>query len=196
MTSHVEDLDALGLAERAWESALRRVDGVDLEGPSACTGWSRRDLINHVNGGGHRYLLLIARAPAAGVEATRGTDYAGDNPRAYFVAYEDPLRHQFSLPAQRDTVVQHRAGPVTLSTLLLMRTLDLTLHAWDLTESIPGSSRPITEELATYLLGEAAPVLDLLRRIGLYEPAYPPPPSSTASARLLSTSGRRRREGM
>src|SRR5690242_12550845 len=67
----VDDLQALELAGRSLERRLAAVQVDVLQQPSSCSGWSVYDLINHVNGGGHRYLLLSRGAAAAEVDATR-----------------------------------------------------------------------------------------------------------------------------
>jgi uncharacterized protein (TIGR03086 family) len=184
----LDELIGLGRAEQCWQSALDAAHGVDVAKSSSCDGWSIADLIGHVNGGGHRYLLLIEGAPLATVEATRNEDYLTPDPVLRFHIYEDPLRRAFADRSRWERQINHRAGPRSIRTLLLMRELELTLHGWDLLDSV-GATTCIDEDLATLLLAEAMPIVDELRALDMYKPARARATGS-AGQRLIAATGR------
>jgi len=184
----MDELSALGWAEDAWRAALDMSSGADMSGPSSCKGWSIGDLISHVNGGGHRYLLLISHAPSAAVEATRHQDYVRPHPLAHFDEYEIQLSRAFADRTRWEERVSHRAGPRRIRSLLLMRELDLSLHAWDLLDSIDAPAS-VNDDLAAFSLAEAAPVVEELRALELYGPASLGP-TDGAGERLIALSGR------
>ncbi|MGD1238805.1 maleylpyruvate isomerase N-terminal domain-containing protein [Mycobacterium paraseoulense] len=51
--------EALDQAERLWVDTLSAVAPGDLDKPSGCDGWTIADVVNHVAGGGHRYVMLL-----------------------------------------------------------------------------------------------------------------------------------------
>ena len=138
--------------------------------------------------GGHRYLLLISHAPSAAVEATRHQDYVRPHPLAHFDEYEIQLSRAFADRTRWEERVSHRAGPRRIRSLLLMRELDLSLHAWDLLDSIDAPAS-VNDDLAAFSLAEAAPVVEELRALELYGPASLGP-TDGAGERLIALSGR------
>jgi uncharacterized protein (TIGR03086 family) len=184
----VDELVALDRAERTWRSALKSARDADMAAPSSCGDWSIGDLIGHVNGGGHRYLLLVSGAPATEVEATRGQNYLAPDPVSCFSMYEDPLHEVFSDRSRWDDPVTHRAGPRSVRTLMLMRELELTLHSWDLLDSI-GTLSHIDDDLAAYLLVEAISTVDELRVLGFYGAALESMAEGSGKT-LLAATGR------
>jgi hypothetical protein len=70
---------------------------------------------------------------------------------------------------------------------------ELTVHAWDITESTR-CTMPMPSDLVSTLLSLAPVVLGEVDRDGLFDPSHPPAPSqSTDLDRLLALFGRRRR---
>src|SRR5690349_15751990 len=84
----VDDLEALQLAGGELERRLPAVRDADLDRPSACPGWSVFDLVNHVIGGGHRYLPPVRGAAAADLAPTRTQDHVPPDPLAHFRRWE------------------------------------------------------------------------------------------------------------
>jgi uncharacterized protein (TIGR03086 family) len=166
----VDDLQALESAGRALEQRLSAVQDDQLDRPSFCSGWSVYDLVNHVNGGGHRYLLLMQGAPAHDLAATRTQDHVRPDPLEAYLRWQRPLVVAFTEPGALDRIAHHPVGDRSGLHLLRMRTLDLTLHAWDLARSLD-LEEALDAELSGHLLTHCMDLVDELRSHGLYAPS-------------------------
>lgn len=160
-------LQALEAAGRALEQRLAPVGDDKLDGPSSCGGWSVYDLVNHVNGGGHRYLRLMQGAWAEQLTPTRTRDHVRPDPVEAYRRWQRPLTAAFTEPGALDRIVHHPVGERSGLDLLRMRTLDLTLHAWDLARSLDLDLQ-LDEELSTHRLTHCLYRVDELRGHGLY----------------------------
>jgi uncharacterized protein (TIGR03086 family) len=166
----VDDLEALDAAGVALEQRLAAVRDDHLQRRSSCSGWSVYDLINHVNGGGHRYLLLMQGAPAERLAPTRTQDHVRPDPLDAYRQWQRPLTSAFAQPDALDRVVHHPVGDRSGLDLLRMRALDLTLHAWDLARSLD-LDEALDQHLTEHLLGHCMYLVDELRDHGLYAAA-------------------------
>ncbi|MEZ0364456.1 TIGR03086 family metal-binding protein [Mycobacterium sp. pUA109] len=178
---------ALDHAERLWADALSAVAPGDLGRPSGCAGWRIADLVNHVAGGGHRYVMLLQGEDAAATASTRSNDYIGTDALAGFWRYERMLR-TVAAGADLDAMVDHRAGPRSGTVLLNMRVMELTLHAKDLCDGLGTRWEP-SDDLASYLLEKVGSTIDELRSKNLFGPATTARSAAPAD-RLLALSGR------
>lgn len=163
----MDDLRALEAAGRELERRLPAVRDDQLDRPSSCTGWSVYDLVNHVNGGGHRYLLLLQGAAADDLAATRTQDHVRPSPLEAYLRWQRPLAAAFAEPGALDRTVHHPVGHRSGLDLLRMRTLDLALHGWDLARSLDLDDH-LDGELSAHLLTTCAYLVEELRGHGLY----------------------------
>ncbi len=131
--------------------------------------------------------MLLQGQDAAATAATRNNDYIGADAVAQFWRYEQLLR-QAADGADLGALVDHRAGPRSGRALLTMRVMDLTLHAKDLCDGLDMRWEP-PDDLACYLMEEAASIIDELRSKGLFGPATVTH-SAAPTDRLLALSGR------
>ncbi|MDV6305923.1 maleylpyruvate isomerase N-terminal domain-containing protein [Gordonia amicalis] len=175
-------------AARLWADHLANAGPERLRDASGCAGWTNRDLINHLIGGGYRYSMLLEGASAADTLSTRDVDYleAGD-PIAEFWRSENAFRAAVG-SADLDVDVDHRAGRRPGRQLLVMRIMELALHSHDLCVGIDAEWEP-SDGLVGFLLTDAAPVIEELRAAGLFE-APIEPASESAADRLLAFAGR------
>ncbi|WP_051515815.1 TIGR03086 family metal-binding protein [Candidatus Blastococcus massiliensis] len=184
-------MDELAALDIAADDLLVRLAAVlpeHLDRPSACPGWSVFDLVNHVNGGGHRYLLLLGGAAADELTATRTQDHVRPDPVAACRRWQEPLAAAFAEPGALDRVVHHPAGDRSGRDLLRMRTLDLALHAWDLATSL-GLDDALDPSLGEHLLAHGAGLVEELRGLGMYaQPGVDD--GGPAQLRLLRLTGR------
>jgi uncharacterized protein (TIGR03086 family) len=155
---------------------------------SACAGWSVYDLINHVNGGGHRYTMLMEGASAEMLAPTRTQDHVGDDPLSSFWSWQLPLARAFEAEGALARVVHHRAGDMSGGQLLQLRILELTLHSWDLARSLGVDDR-LNPDLVDHLLEESAELLEHFRRQGFFAPTIKGSFRSPQD-KLLAVSGR------
>ncbi len=188
----VDHFSALARSDHELQRRLVTVTAEQRARPSNCPGWSVHELINHVIGGGHRYLLLLQGAEPAQLVATRTQDHVGADPAVVHRTWAESLTAAFYEPGALTRVVHHPAGDRSGLDLLRMRVLDQTLHGWDLAVSLE-TADDMDEELAGYLLDEGTDLIEELRAEGLY--AVPPgdaPPTEDRATQLLTLAGRRR----
>lgn len=185
----MDDLRALAVAGRELERRLPAVGEDELDRPSSCRGWSVYDLVNHVNGGGHRYLLLLRGAAAGDLAATRAQDHVRPDPLAAYLRWQRPLTAAFAEPGALARTVHHPVGDRSGLDLLRMRTLDLALHAWDLARSL-GIDDTLDAELSAHLLGQCRDLVEELRGHGLYAEPGEPGEDASPQAALLRQTGR------
>jgi uncharacterized protein (TIGR03086 family) len=184
-----DQMSLLGDAEQLWVSALTSATGSSLDDASGCPGWSLRDLVNHVTGGGLRYAMLLEGATAAATATTRELDFVGDDPVAEFWRHEKRFRQAVDT-ADLDLEVDHRAGRRPGRELVTMRIMDLVLHTHDLSRGVGVDWDP-PEPLTEHLLTDGATVIDGLRDMGLFGSAITPV-SDDPRDRLLAFTGRPR----
>lgn len=178
------------MAGAALERRLAAVRDEHLDRPSACSGWSVYDLINHVNGGGHRYLLLMQGASSEQLTGTRTQDHVRPKPLDAYRRWQRPLAAAFVEPGALDRVAHHPVGDRSGLDLLRMRTLELTLHAWDLARSL-GVDEGLDPELAGHLLSHCMHLVDELRGHGMYAAAGEQlPDAASPPNELLRRTGR------
>ena len=181
-----EDLDVLDRSTKVFARALASPLDGDCE---ACPGWSRRDLANHVLGGGLRYAAYFPRLPESEIGWTRTADHAGDKPVPALYRTSAGLRKELARARDADAPVQHRLAEIPVRDLLALRVFELLVHAHDLD---PASWEPEeTEELAAWTLAHGRDVIELMRSFDVLADAVPVPIGADARTRLLALSGRR-----
>ena len=185
----MDDFQALTVAGDELLRRLARVRPEDLQKPSVCDGWSVYDLVNHVIGGGRRYLLLLDHADAEVMQATRTQDHVGADPVTSYAELAEPLAAAFARAGALDDVVQHPAGDRTGLELLRMRITDVALHAVDLARSLGHDDR-LDPDLVDYLLSACAPMFDQGRTAGFFGPALDVAETASPQDRLLALAGR------
>lgn len=178
----------LSRAEACWITALGRVNILDLDRRSGCTDWTNRELINHLVGGGLRYAKLLAQAPPAEVESTRGVDHLGGDMMAAFWTHERAFR-RLADECDLSADVPHRIGAISGHQLVRMRILELTLHAADLSVGT-GDEWPIEDSLAEFIDTQLSELIVRLGSDGGYASARSRDGAVSAAQRVLQVSGR------
>jgi uncharacterized protein (TIGR03086 family) len=187
----MDSFDALDGACGYCRARLAAVRASHFSLPTPCTGWTVRDLVNHVLGGQRRYLMLLAGASTAEVEATRHHDHMKGDPVASFDAAHAELKRAFTARGALDMTVHHRAGDRTGRELLLMRVIEYAVHGWDLSRAIRLDDT-MPASLASFLADAVEASGHLVQGSpGAY--ARPLPVTGSASSpqtRLLALTGR------
>ena len=181
-----EDLDVLDRSTKVFARALASPLDGDCE---SCPGWSRRDLANHVLGGGLRYAAYFPRLPESEIGWTRTADHAGDKPVPALYRTSAGLRKELARSRDADAPVPHRLAEIPVRDLLALRVFELLVHAHDLDPASWGSED--TGELAAWTLAHARDVVELMRSFDVLADAVPVPIGADARTRLLALSGRR-----
>ncbi|WP_137824094.1 maleylpyruvate isomerase N-terminal domain-containing protein [Brevibacterium sp. 2SA] len=184
-----ENLDR---AEDCWVQALRRLGPPEgsarYAAPSGCQGWSNRELVNHLIGGGLRYAMLLDQDPPAEVEATRDRDHLGEDPLEAFWTHERRFR-RLAADVDLTVPVSHRIGELPGTQLVRMRILELALHAADLSVGT-GDRWPVDDALAEFMATDLAALIVELGDTGGYAPPRTDAPAASAADRVLLLSGR------
>lgn len=179
--------DVLDEAAQLWKDVLAQVSGSDLDARSGCTDWTNRDLINHLIGGGDRYAMLLGGASAEESATTRDHDYVIDGWMGEFQRSDNRFRDALAT-TDLDVTVDHRVARRPGRELIPMRIMELTLHTHDLCVGLGAQWGP-SESLASYLLTDAASLVEEFRRFGAVAPARTPQSESPAD-RILAFAGR------
>jgi uncharacterized protein (TIGR03086 family) len=188
-------MDPFDALDRATEEAGRRVclvtdDQWDRSTP--CTGWTVRDLVNHLVRGNTMSVMLLEGASTDEVmQMFRTAEPEVD----LIAAYAETTKAQnaaFRAPGALDQTVHHPMGDIPATLFLQFRTGDATLHAWDLARAI-GADEALDGELVTLLYDGMLPMAPMLAGSG----AFGDGPSGTVAddaptqAKLLDLAGRR-----
>lgn len=119
----------------------RRLTAVPVagwDGPTTCSEWTVRGLVNHVARGNLNYIGLARGESAAEFLRLRDSDALGDNPyNAYERSWND-CAAAFSQPGVLVKVLDYPLGPVSGAQALAVRTADTVIHTWDLARSVGG----------------------------------------------------------
>jgi uncharacterized protein (TIGR03086 family) len=193
-------MDMLEALDRAAEGASRRLHGAGDDAwsnPTPCTEWDVRALAQHLIGGNHMAVALLAGASAdesmaaarAGVEAARA---AGGDLAAAFDASALAQRDAFARPGALDGTVHHVVGDIPAQMLLGFRVADMLVHSWDLARGV-GADEALDPQVVEVVWGFAHPMTAGLVASGRFGDG----PSGTVGAdaplqlRLLDLHGRR-----
>lgn len=155
--------------------------------PSTCSGWSVREVANHVIGGAYVYSQMLEGATYESLAASRSLDYVGDRAPSSLDEYQSRLDALFQMPGALERVVLHPAGDMTGAELLYYRVIEQTLHGWDIARSVGGETN-IDEALCEYILS-GHDTIERLRGQRLFGPTTLSNDDSALS-RLLSLTGR------
>jgi uncharacterized protein (TIGR03086 family) len=107
------------------------VDGEQWAGPTPCTDWDVRQLVNHLVGGN-----LLFAAALSGSPKGWSTDHLGDDPLAGYRASAAVLVAAFRPPGVLERVVTVPLGRVPGMLALHLRITETLVHGWDLARAI------------------------------------------------------------
>lgn len=181
----------VGLLERAIGytlGSLLLVTDDAMARPSPCAGWDLRDLLAHMNDS----LKALHEAGDVGhVEVSAAMNY-GDpdaNPVATLRNRACSMLGAWASHEDREWITVDGC-PVTGGVVTATGALEITVHGWDVAQTL-GQDRPIPRELADELLPLAALLVTDADRPTRF--AAPVPTSTTAPSdvRLLAFLGRR-----
>jgi uncharacterized protein (TIGR03086 family) len=170
------------------EATVAAVKPDQLGGPTPCTQWTVRDLMNHIVGGNLFFISLATGGPMS----DRGGDHVGDDPGAALRATLTQLRSIFTEPGFAERPVTTPFGPGTGAVLVEMRTNEFVVHSWDLAKAT-GQSTDLDPELAEWSLRsfQNAPMLAQARGDGgPFGAEQPAPVDGSVADRLAAFVGR------
>ena len=180
------------------EQALRAtgtvVEGVadrQLDLPSPCSGWSVRELLNHIVSGNYWAAELGSGFSIEAVGDRLDGDVLGTDPLR---AYDDSAlvaAAVFRAPGAMEAPCAVSYGPVPGEIYCGHRFLDVFIHGWDLATAT-GQDTALDPDLMEACRQIIEPQLALFRAAGVLAAELPVPPDATPQTRFLAILGRGR----
>lgn len=134
--------------------------------------------------------MLLHGAHSDQTNALRGLDHLGDDPVGAFALLANEMSDAFREPSALGRTVHHPAGDRSGRTLLEMRIMDFTVHAWDLAHAI-GSDDSLDPGLVARLCDVLPALMPELAPSGYFRAASGQlPADASLKIRLLHLTGR------
>ena len=168
-------------------TALLSVEPSQWDAPTPCSDWNVRQLVEHA--------IDYQRAYGVYLGAGHGIETEiGDDPVAAWSAIAGALRDVYARPGVLDQSFEflrvfEPVVPDSVQYQLIVPTLDLTMHTWDLARAI-GADESLPTDICARIIGPFTAVEHLWRIPELYGPAVVPPPDADIQTQLLSFAGR------
>lgn len=158
-------------------------------GPTPCTEWSVRDLVNHLT-----YETLWAPELLSGRTVTEvGDRFDGDNLGTDPIDAWDRAAAAgvaaFTTDSALSTTVDSSMGPLSCPIYLGQIFMDIVIHGWDLARGI-GADDTIEPRFAEELYAEVAPKEDDIKAWGIFGDRVVPPAGADTQTKLLAVLGR------
>jgi uncharacterized protein (TIGR03086 family) len=154
-------------------------------GPTPCTDWTVRRLVEHLIGMNQVFAALLAEQPPP----PRDIAGFGDDPAGAYRASAAALLAVFGHPGVLERTYQGPLGAATGAERLQIRLYDLLAHAWDLAQAT-GRRLELSDELAERSLAFVRAQLSEDSRPGRFAPAQPIAENAPALDRLAAFLGR------
>lgn len=189
--SNDEILRNHGEALALFGSRVHTVRDDQWDGPTPCSEWSVRDLVNHLT----VEQLWVPRLVRDGATiAEVGSDYdgdvLGDEPAEVWDRAAVAAVAAFSESGALNRTVQLSYGSSPADAYCTQMMADAVVHSWDLSRAI-GADERLPDELTKATLREVEPYASGLDASGLFAPAVEPPADADDLTRLLCLLGRR-----
>jgi len=172
------------------DAALDAVTAQLLSRPTPCRDWNLRMLLEHaVESLAALYEGFTERWVAV---SPPQAEISGPSDAAALVsAFRERAAALLDASAQADADAQVSIGdqPMPLGCLCTTGALEITVHAWDISQAC-GQCLPIPGEAAKDLLAQAPLLVPSQGRYPLFAASLPVPGGSTASDRLVAYLGR------
>lgn len=109
--------------------------------PTPCTGWTVRDLVNHLVVGHRAFAMLLRGEPLAEVRKLSGGDQLGADAVAAYRESAADLLAAFGQPGVMERTVTVPIGEVPGLVALHLRLVEALVHGWDLARA---TDQPVT----------------------------------------------------
>lgn len=177
-------------AVAAFDKVARLVTNESLDGPTPCTEWNVRQLLNHVVAEDLWAPPLLAGRTVDDVAGDIPDDALGDDPVASWAAASSAATAAADDPGLKDRTMQLTGREATPAQYLMEMAIDHATHAWDLSAAL-GKPTTLDPELVSTLTAWFTPQAELWRSIGgVIGPAVSVPHDADAQTKLLAELGR------
>jgi uncharacterized protein (TIGR03086 family) len=167
------------------DGVIAAVKPDQLGDPTPCSEWSVRQLINHMVTGN----LVFVSMTTGGPTPDRSQDHLGDDPLGAFRSTVRDLRAAFSAEGVLDRTYPTPFGENPGIVLVTMRTLEMSVHSWDIAKAV-GQSTDLDPELAEWGLRSLQHAMPADRAGSPFDTEQPAPADATAADRLAAFAGR------
>lgn len=163
------------------------IDAGQWSQPTVCTGWTVRELLNHLVVGHLAFAaILTGKAPPE-----RAVDHLGDDPFAAYREAAEALRAAFSQPDVLGRMVTVPIGRVRGIMALHLRIIESLVHGWDLARATGQPTTVLPEDLAeTELQFTVRKLTDIPPERSPFQPPQPIADDAPAVDRLAALLGR------
>ncbi|NGO72446.1 TIGR03086 family metal-binding protein [Streptomyces boncukensis] len=182
-------LTAFDTAFDTFDSTVRTVRDDQWAAPTACAGWSAKDLVNHLVSEHLWAPHLLRKETLAQVGDRYDGDVTDGAPIAAWERASAASRPAFHAPGALEGEVHVTDGRIPAPMYAWQMTTDLAVHAWDLAQGI-GADVRLPEELAQALHAQAQPYVTDTGQPGLFDAPVPLPGAPDWHSRLLALLGR------
>src|SRR5690242_9349194 len=128
------NLDPLSRFDRATEATHAVIAAVrpdQLDGPSPCTEWTVREVINHLVSGQEFFAHSIGTGTFDRASFNRDRDFLGPDPAAAFADAARRLRALFAADGLLERTMPTPFSPQPGVVLVEMRITESLVHGWD-----------------------------------------------------------------
>jgi uncharacterized protein (TIGR03086 family) len=183
--------DLKELHQRALErfgQHVRAIRDDQWHGPTPCTDWDVRVLVNHLVSENRWMPPLLEGKTIADVGTSLDGDLLGDDPK---VAWDLSEKEAGEAVAGADLgrIVHVSYGNIPAKSYVNEVMTDLAIHGWDLARAI-GADETIDPEIVDLLYDRLKPREEQLKASGMFGPKVEPPPGADKQTQLLAVFGR------
>ncbi|MGH3973254.1 MAG: TIGR03086 family metal-binding protein [Pseudonocardiaceae bacterium] len=157
--------------------------------PTPCSEWDVRELVNHLVVEQLWAPLLLDGATVDDIGDRFDGDQLGNDPVAAWERAAAAAREAFAAPGALRRSVELSYGSRPADGYCQEMTMDLTVHAWDLTRAI-GVDEHLDEQLVRDALGFIEPQVEQLASTGLFGRPFEVSEHADVQTRLLALLGR------
>ena len=186
----MDTLEAFRRAKDEFNRAVETADGSQWGGPTPCSEWDVRTLVNHVTGEMLWAPPLVDGKTVEDVGDQFDGDILGDDPVATWHKASDEALASFSAPGALEQTVHLSFGDYSGDDYAWQLIGDLHIHSWDLARGV-GADDTLADDLSQAVYDALAPMLTAMGETPYFAKATDVGADASASNRLLALTGRR-----
>ena len=179
-------VEQLGRASDAVAGLIGNIRADQWSAPTPCTGWTVRQIVNHLTGMNRVFAALLAGQPPP---PRPSADHVEDDPVGAYRDSAAALQAEFGRPGVLEGTYYGPLGSATGAERLQIRLYDLLAHGWDLAQATEQPA-DLPDDLAGQSLTFARTQLTEQGRPGRFGPAQIVAEQAPAIERLVAFLGR------